>query len=62
MVNVSVWRDVESLNTFVYGSAHVEIMRRRKEWFERMREAYVVLWWVREGHRPDIDEAVARLE
>ena len=39
LVNVSVWRDVASLNKYVYGSAHVEIMRRRKEWFERMREA-----------------------
>ena len=44
LVNVSVWRDVDSLNKYVYSSAHVEIMRRRKEWFERMREAYVVLW------------------
>ena len=25
LVNVSVWRDVESLNTYVYGSAHVRI-------------------------------------
>ena len=62
LVNMSVWRDVESLNKYVYGSAHVEIMRRRKEWFERMREMYVVLWWVRKGHRPAVSEAVARLE
>jgi hypothetical protein len=62
LVNMSVWRDVESLNKYVYGSAHVEIMRRRKEWFERMREAYVVLWWVRRGHRPTVPEAIAKLE
>jgi hypothetical protein len=62
LVNVSVWRDVESLNRYVYGSAHVGIMRRRKEWFERMREAWVVLWWVPRGHRPDVSEAIARLE
>lgn len=62
LVNVSVWRDVESLNKYVYGSAHVEIMRRRKEWFERMREAFVVLWWVPRGHRPTVAEAIARLE
>src|SRR5689334_22717540 len=43
LVNVSVWRDVEALNRYVYQSAHVEIMKRRKEWFERMKEAYVVL-------------------
>ena len=62
LVNVSVWKDAESLNKYVYESAHVEIMRRRKEWFERMREAYVVLWWVPRGHRPSASEAVARLE
>ena len=62
LVNISVWRDVASLNNYVYGSAHVEIMRRRKEWFERMREAYVVLWWVPRGHRPDVSEAIGKLE
>ena len=62
LVNVSVWRDVESLNRYVYRSAHVEVMRRRKEWFERMREAYVVLWWVRREHRPNVSEAIAKLE
>jgi hypothetical protein len=62
LVNMSVWRDVESLSQYVYGSAHMEIMRRRKEWFERTQEAYVVLWWVRKGHRPSIPEAIAKLE
>ena len=62
LINVSIWRDVESLNKYVYESAHVEFMRRRKEWFERMREAYVVLWWIPRGHRPAISEAIARLE
>jgi hypothetical protein len=62
LVNISVWKDVEALNKYVYQSAHVEIMRRRKEWFERMREAYVVLWWVPKGHRPTESEAIARLD
>jgi hypothetical protein len=62
LINVSVWKDVASLNKYVYQSAHVEIMRRRKEWFERMREAWVVLWWVPGGHRPTVAEAIAKLE
>jgi hypothetical protein len=61
LVNMSVWEDAESLSRFVFKSAHVEIMRRRGEWFERMNEAYLVLWWVPNGHRPTIDEALARL-
>jgi Domain of unknown function (DUF3291) len=62
LVNMSVWRDVESLNKYVYSSAHVEVMRRRKQWFERMSEAYLVLWWVPRGHRPSVTEAIAKLE
>jgi hypothetical protein len=62
LVNMSVWRDVESLNSYVYESAHAQIMRRRREWFERASLAYVVLWWVPRGQRPTIAEAVAKLE
>ncbi len=61
-VNMSVWRDVASLNAYVYSSAHIEIMRRRREWFERMEQAFLVLWWVPKDHRPSVAEAVARLE
>jgi Domain of unknown function (DUF3291) len=61
LVNMSVWRDVASLNRYVYTSAHVELMRRRREWFEPMRAAFLVLWWVPAGHRPGVDEAIARL-
>jgi hypothetical protein len=62
LVNMSVWKDVASLNQYVYKSAHVEIMRRRKEWFDRMREASIVLWWVPQGHRPSVAQAIERLE
>lgn len=62
LVNMSVWRDVEALRRYVYNSDHVDIMRRRKEWFERMREMFVVLWWVPQGYRPSIQEAIEKLE
>jgi len=61
LVNLSVWRDAAPLSDFVFRSAHAQIMRRRKEWFERMAEAYVVLWWVGAGQRPGVDEASAKL-
>lgn len=62
LVNMSVWCDVESLHEYVYSSAHVEVMRRRREWFERMPDAFLVLWWVPKGHRPNVAEAMAKLE
>lgn len=62
LVNMSVWRDVEALSRYVYHSAHVELMRRRREFFERMDDAFLVLWWVPVGHLPSVDEALAKLE
>jgi hypothetical protein len=62
IVNMSVWRDVAALKRYVYQSAHVQIMRRRREWFTRMADAYMVLWWVPSGHQPTVAEAAARLE
>lgn len=61
-INMSVWRDLDALANFVYRSeGHREIMRRRREWFERM-EFHLALWWVTAGHRPTIAEGKARLE
>jgi hypothetical protein len=61
VVNMSVWRSVEALRAFVYGDrAHLDVMRRRREWFHRL-EVFAVLWWVPAGHRPTIAEAEERL-
>ncbi len=61
-LNMSVWTDLEALGAFVYrNDEHRSIMRRRREWFDRM-EFYLVLWWVEAGHRPTLDEAKQRLD
>ncbi len=61
LVNMSVWKDIESLHDYVYRTAHVEIMRRRKEWFDRMKSASTVLWWIEKGHIPTLEEADEKL-
>lgn len=61
LVNVTVWQDAEALKMFIRSSRHMAVMRRRREWFEEMAEAYVALWWVPAGHRPTIAEAEERL-
>ena len=62
LVNLTVWKNVRSLHNYVYQSGHVDIMRRRKEWFSKIQEAYVVLWWVAQGHIPTIEEAGEKLK
>ena len=62
VINMSVWSDMDSLIAFVYhNKAHLEIMRRRKEWFDKM-EFYMVMWWVESGHYPSLEEAKNRLD
>jgi len=60
IVNISVWQDPQSLQAFVYRSDHVGVMRRRRDWFEKM-DIYLVLWWVPRGHRSTEVEGVERL-
>jgi heme-degrading monooxygenase HmoA len=61
MVNLSVWESLEALRTFVYASRHLDVMRRRREWFHRM-DAYLALWWVPAGTIPTVAQAKDRLE
>jgi hypothetical protein len=61
IVNLSVWESVESLGEFVYASRHLDVLRRRRAWFERMATAHLAMWWVPAGTIPTVDEAKARL-
>ena len=61
LINLSVWTDLTALRAYVYRSDHAAVMRRRREWFQRLESVYVALWWVTAGHRPTVAEAVARL-
>jgi hypothetical protein len=62
MINMSVWRSLEDLRDFVYRSRHVDVLRRRGDWFERMSEAYLALWWLPAGRLPTAEEAVWRID
>ncbi len=61
-INMSVWTDLPSLGAYVYRSAHVQIMRRRREFFEVPDQAFMALWWIPAGHVPTVAEGVERLE
>lgn len=61
IVNMSVWESIDALRAFVDRGAHVQVMRRRREWFEKMARAFLVLWWVPAGTTPTVDQALARL-
>lgn len=61
ILNLTVWESIEALADFTYRSAHVDFLRRRREFFEAPTEPILCLWWIREGTIPTVEEAIARL-
>jgi Domain of unknown function (DUF3291) len=61
LMNMSVWESPDALRAYVYRSDHVNVMRQRKQWFEKLDAVYLVLWWVPVGHIPTPQEAKERL-
>ena len=62
IVNLSVWTSIDDLFAFTYRTAHVEVFRLRRQWFEQHIESHLVLWWVPAGHTPTTAEALDRLD
>lgn len=60
-INLSVWDSLESLQRFVYRSAHVETLKARKQWFEPLEGPILVLWWIPAGQVPSVTESQERL-
>jgi len=61
LFNLSVWESVEALKHYVYKTAHAEMLRGRRDWFEHFDAQYQALWWVPSGHIPGVHEAKERL-
>lgn len=62
LVNLSVWKSLAALHGFVFQTEHATYMRRRREWFDRMMEPSLVLWWIPIGTEPSVREAKRALQ
>ena len=62
LLNMSVWESVEALRDFVYASKHLEVLKERAKWFEKMDRPVYCLWWIPAGHVPSVAEGRERLE
>jgi hypothetical protein len=62
IVNMSVWESVETLHRYVYEGGHLAPLRNRRAWFEPFDGPSLVLWWIRPGHVPTVEEAKAKLQ
>ncbi|MEP2056883.1 MAG: DUF3291 domain-containing protein [Maribacter litoralis] len=62
IINISVWKTVELLETFVYQTFHTDFLRRRKEWFHKFGKVSTAMWWISEGDYPTVQNAVELLD
>ena len=61
IINMSVWESIEALRAYAYGTAHVEYLKRRREWFEARVTMHLALWWIPAGEVPTAEEGLRRL-
>lgn len=61
IVTLSVWDGFESLQRYVYRTAHGLFMGQRHRWFAPIGGFTTAMWWVPVGERPALEEGLARL-
>lgn len=59
--NLTVWKNGAALENFVWNRVHRAFHDRRAEWFKVLGKMHFVMWWVRVGQRPSLDEALEKL-
>ena len=57
---LSVWEDADTLYRFVTKTLHARIMKGAPNWFVPGDSGFLVCWWVPQGTRPTVAEAMAR--
>lgn len=57
IVNLSLWESLEALRDYVYAGPHLELLKQRKEWMEKMPGPTLALWWLPAGRLPSLEDA-----
>ncbi|MDD7885660.1 DUF3291 domain-containing protein [Flavivirga sp. 57AJ16] len=62
LINMSVWENLETLFNYTYKSDHIEVFKRKKEWFSKMKMVHMAFWYVPKGYEPTFQGAKKRLD
>jgi len=62
LINMSVWANLDALKHYVYKSLHVDLIKDRDAWFNKLGQSHQALWWIPVGHIPNVEEAQKKLE
>lgn len=60
-INISVWKDYESLTNFVYSTVHSYFLRNKKKWFDTNGPSQFIMWWIPEGEIPTLEMVKKKL-
>lgn len=61
LINISVWKNLESLFNYTYHSGHIDVFKRKKEWFSKIKMMHMAFWYVPKGYKPTFQDAKNRL-
>ena len=62
IINMSVWQNLEFLFNYTYNSGHIEVFKRKKEWFDKIKMVHMAFWYVPKAYRPTFQDAKDRLD
>lgn len=62
LINMSVWTDLDALFDYTYKSGHIEVFKRKKEWFSKMKMVHMAFWYVPVAYVPTLNDAKVRLD
>jgi hypothetical protein len=62
IVNMSVWETIEDLFDYTYSSDHIDVFRRRGEWFEKHESQHLALWWIPSNSTPSAEDGKEKLQ
>lgn len=62
IVNLSLWESLEALRDYVYAGPHLELLKQRKEWMEKVDGPSLALWWLPAGQLPTLEDARRALQ
>ena len=59
---LSIWIDIPSVLSFVYGKLHLAALKKRSEWFKLPEWPTYACWWISDTYIPQWSEACDFLE
>ena len=62
IINISIWKNIDALFNYTYKSGHIEVFKRKKEWFTKLKMMHMAFWYVPEGYEPTFQDAKDRLD